>query len=50
MGKWPPRFHRRPKDQGVYNVLVASAVSTLAFDAKEMNEKTQQRKNKILPL
>jgi hypothetical protein len=50
MVKRSPRFHRRPKDPGVDGRLVASAMTTLAFDAKEMNEKTQQCKSyEILP-
>jgi hypothetical protein len=50
MVKRSPRFLRRPKDPGVDDGLVASAMTTLAFDVKEMNQKTQQRKSyEILP-
>jgi hypothetical protein len=50
MVKRSPRFHHRPKDPGVDDGLVASAMTTLAFDAKEIHEKTQQRKSyEILP-
>jgi hypothetical protein len=51
MGERPPRFHRRPKDPGNGDGLDASAASALAYDAKEVNEKTQQRKRyEISPL
>jgi hypothetical protein len=43
MEKRSPRFHRRPKDPGDDDRLDATPVSTLAFDKKEVNEKTQQR-------
>jgi hypothetical protein len=49
MGERPPRFHRRPKDPGDGDGLDASAASTLAFDDKVLNEKTQQRKNELSP-
>jgi hypothetical protein len=49
MEKRPPRFHRRPRDPGIDDRLVAFAVSTLVYDVKERVEKTLQRKNEILP-
>jgi IQ calmodulin-binding motif len=49
MEKHPPRFHRRPKDPGVANGPVASAMSTLIYDDKDVNDKTLQRKNEISP-
>jgi hypothetical protein len=42
MEKRSPQFHRRPKDPEDDNRLDATAVSTLACDNKEVNEKTQQ--------
>jgi hypothetical protein len=49
MEKRPPRFHRRPKDPGDDNRVDASAVSTLTYYEKDLNEKTLQRKNEISP-